>query len=655
MAQTGTGSKEIIRPGSAMFDLAGQSRSSKFLLLICICTTAFHFGFAQQSATTRYFLNEIDFISDYSTNLTEISAVPFIKVEYDNLQHVTKKIWYDSFGTTILTQNFSYHNETNELSEIKTYNTTSDLIEWTIYGGDSLSLLFAEYSLETNISVGWDDRYTIQSYSGGKIDSCRFFNAGGKLLGIIEYKLSSGSELASQIWRNVETNYVVREWRVITNQTSGVTRMVELDRYGHVVRDIRLNSEGQEEAIEIINPWKSTAINAANISYQLYTDISEGSFSWDWIAGTEDVLGSHVYNPYGVELIAGTHQTDYSFAPSLIENACYRITFTGVTTRGNPVIPVSIDSVWFDKTPPDITLTVVANSLRPQISYLTSESLMQAVLKFESLAGIVAVPFTVAELSIRKDSLFVPTELEALDSTLVYSAELHGRDQAGNWAVSAPYQGIRFDSQPPAITVMIPQQGSRISNSDVQFQSNEDLHSAEFIWISENGDSLKKIVDLESPATPDSISYLLSDSTELLDEMTYQLQIKAIDLYGNVSEVISISGMVFDITPPLITSIFPYSDGVMENKSVSFIFSEEMGSAVYRWETYSGAIPVAPLTARLTREELAAGEKINLLLSDMPQLLPGNMYRVVISGVDVAGNPSDPVILENVLFRPIDK
>ena len=154
-----------------MFDLAGQSRSSKILFLIYISAIAINFGFAQQSAKTRYFLNEIDFISDYSTNLTEISAVSFIKVEYDNLQHVTKKVWYDSFGIITLTQNFSYHSETNELSEIKSYNTTNDLIEWTLYGGDSLSLLFAEYSLETNISDGWDDRYTIRSYSAGKIDS----------------------------------------------------------------------------------------------------------------------------------------------------------------------------------------------------------------------------------------------------------------------------------------------------------------------------------------------------------------------------------------------------------------------------------------------------------------------------------------------------
>ncbi len=655
MAQTGTGSKEIIKSGSTMFDPASQSRSSKISFLICICVIAINFGFTQQSVTTRYFLNEIDFISDYSTNLTEISAVPFIKVEYDNLQRVTKKVWHDSFGIITLTQNFSYHSVTYELSEIKTYNTTNDLIEWTIYGGDSLSLLFAEYSLETNISVGWDDRYTIRSYNGGKIDSCRFFNAGGKQLGIIEYKLSTGSELASQIWRNVETNYVIREWRVITDQESGITRNVELDRYGHIVRDIRLNSEGQEEAIDIINPRKSTAINAANIAYQLYTDLAEGSFSWDWIAGSEDVLMSHVYNPYGVELIAGTHQTDNSFAPSLIENACYRISFTGITARGNPVIPVVIDSVWFDKTPPDITLTVVANSLRPQISYFASEPLVQAVLKFESSAGIIAIPFNTAELSIREDSLFVPAELETLDNTLVYTTQLHGSDQAGNWAVSAPYQGIRFDGQPPVITVMLPQNSSRINNSDIEFRSNEDLHSAEILWISENGDSLKKIVSLEVTASPDSFLYRLQDSANLQDEMNYQLQIKAIDLYGNVSKIYSVSGVVFDTSPALITSIFPYSDGIMENKAVSFIFSEEMSSAEYRWETFSGAIPVATLTARLTGDELVAGEKINLLLSDMPQLVSGNIYRVIISGVDVAGNSSAPVILENVRYRPINE
>jgi len=80
-----------------------------------------------------------------------------------------------------------------------------------------------------------------------------------------------------------------------------------------------------------------------------------------------------------------------------------------------------------------------------------------------------------------------------------------------------------------------------------------------------------------------------------------------------------------------------------------------MGSAEYRWETLSGVIPEPTLIARLTGDELAAGEKINLLLTDIPQLVSGNMYRVIISGVDVAGNPSAPVILENVLYRPVDE
>jgi len=160
---------------------------------------------------------------------------------------------------------------------------------------------------------------------------------------------------------------------------------------------------------------------------------------------------------------------------------------------------------------------------------------------------------------------------------------------------------------------------------------------------------------LEVTASPDSFLYRLQDSANLQDEMNYQLQIKAIDLYGNVSKIYSVSGVVFDTSPALITSIFPYSDGIMENKAVSFIFSEEMSSAEYRWETFSGAIPVATLTARLTGDELVAGEKINLLLSDMPQLVSGNIYRVIISGVDVAGNSSAPVILENVRYRPINE
>nr|MBC8400201.1 hypothetical protein [Candidatus Neomarinimicrobiota bacterium] len=390
---------------------------------------------AQSGTNIRYYLTEFDFLSDYSVPQSATIGKFHFRIEYDRLHRVVVKDWRDSGSERIKSERFYYQAETLSPIQKKIYDSHDRLIEFAIYGKDSLSTLFAEYTFNTVLAADWDDRFTVIYYSNLKADSCHFSTADGQIYGRIIYRYDKYKRMVSQVWEDLVAKKVVRKWVVVYDSITGITRTVETDANGHIVSDFRLRDDGAEEAFVFLSPGNPRAIMHTDIAYRLYTDLGSGYLTWEWIGGSEDILATHTYNLYGVDLLKGDHIIDLGEIGVLSENAFYRLSARGKTRQGNEMVPTYVDSLRIDVTPADLTLRIIPNSVRPQVAYTSSESLAFAELIYSARGGNeIIIPFTIEESALIDNSLFIPIGQTALDSNVNYSAVLKAQDLAGNWS-----------------------------------------------------------------------------------------------------------------------------------------------------------------------------------------------------------------------------
>ncbi len=612
---------------------------------------------AQSVTNIRYYLTEFDFLSDYSVPQSATIGKFHFRIEYDRLHRVVVKDWRDSGGGRIKSERFYYKIETLSPIEKKIYDSHDQLIELAIYGKDSLSTLFAEYTFKANLAKDWDDRFTVIYYSNLKADSCHFSTADGQIYGRIIYRYDKHGMMVSQVWEDLVTKKVVRKWVVVYDSATGITRTVETDANGHIVSDFRLRADGAEEAFVFLSPDNPCAIMHMDIAYRLYTDLESGYLTWEWISGSEDILTTHTYNLYGVDLLKGDHIIDLGEIGVLSENAFYRLTARGKTRPGNEMVPTYVDSLRIDVTPADLTLRIIPNSVRPKVAFTASEPLAFAELIYSARgSNEIIVPFTIEESALIDDSLFIPIGQTALDSNVNYSAVLKAQDLAGNWSISSTFTGLRFDSRPPGLTIVKPVAGDYVNDLDIVFSSAEALFSLTAIWEWSGG--LADTLELHSRTvttlswTSSELDTLIFTSITLQDSAVYKLKIKATDIIGNQSDWITIDPVHYDLTAPVLTSIFPYNDAVIQENSVSYVFNEPLSYAEYRWQPVAGMDTVKYHVVPLVGFELTPEEKINIKLANNPDLIAGARYNVTFSGYDRAGNKGDMIMLENILYDP---
>jgi len=627
---------------------------SLFVVIIISCLSA------QSGANIRYYLTEFDFLSDYYVPQSATIGKFHYRIEYDRLDRVVVKDWRDSGGERIKSEHFHYQVETLSLIEKKIYDFHDQLIEFTIYGQDSLSTLFAEYTFNAILTADWDDRFTVIYYSNSKADSCHFSTADGQIYGRIIYRYDKHGRMVSQVWEDLLAKKVVRNWAVIYDSVTGITRTVETDANGHIVSDFRLRADGAEEAFVFLSPDNPCAIMHMDIAYRLYTDLESGYLTWEWISGSEDILTTHTYNLYGVDLLKGDHIIDLGEIGVLSENAFYRLSACGKTRSGNEMVPTYVDSLRIDVTPADLTLRVIPNSVRPQVAFTSSEPLAFAELIYSARGGNeIIIPFTNEESALIDDSLFIPIGQTALDSNVNYSAVLKAQDLAGNWSISSTFTGLQFDSRPPGLTIVKPVAGDYVNDLDIIFSSDEALFSLTAIWEWSGG--VSDTLELYSRTvttlswTSSELDTLMFTSITLQDSAVYKLKIKATDLTGNNSDWITIGPVHYDITAPVITSIFPYNDAVIQENSVSYVFNEPLSYAEYRWKPVAGMDTVKYHVIPLVGFELTPEKKIHIQLTNTPDLIAGARYNVTLTGYDRAGNKGDMIMLENILYDPSDE
>ena len=111
---------------------------------------------------------------------------------------------------------------------------------------------------------------------------------------------------------------------------------------------------------------------------------------------------------------------------------------------------------------------------------------------------------------------------------------------------------------------------------------------------------------------------------------------------------------VIDQTPPVFSSTAPTSNSTVNNTQVSYTLSEALFSGTITW-TRTGGAPdgTSPHVQTLVGSELTVGPHPNITLTNNPALVPGVLYSVTFSGIDLAGNSSTPAVETNVTFTPL--
>ncbi len=609
---------------------------------------------AQSDLETRYYLSEIDFLSDRPVPPDRAQSQAHFVVEYDRQDRVISKTEIDNFGIISQVSEFSYFKTDLKPEHEKIY--LNDRLSRKIqFGSDSLSVLFIEYSWEQNAEIVWDDRHAVYDYNAaGQIDTCRFYDSGIDNFGRIIYSYDIQGRLIKEEWLNVDLS--VRKWLHIFDDQARIKRTIETDANNQIVYDIRLHDDGRELAAKWSSPKAGKTINNTTVSFQLYTDLSDGEIIIKWLRGTQDLIGEYIYRLYGIEKKKGKQIIDLNLDDILSDGAIYQISLNGITFRNNSMIEVIVDSLKFDRTEPQSVLRVVPRSVHPHIAFTCTESIKSARLNYQvqddAIPGTrkLSVPLTQDELLYATDSLFIPVNQIALDSNSYYQVTLEATDLAGNCGLSNTYTGFDFDGQPPVITLIKPVSNSFINNLNIQMMVDEPVYQISVSWNVIDSDTTHHFdIQPDSLLEPDSMFLVESADIVLIDSSFYSLEISAADMLGNLNELFIIDSLQADLTPPLITSIFPFDSATVEETSVSYIFSEKLGRAEYQWITYDYADTLI-YRCPLEGEELTAGEKIHIQLRNFPDLTEMTNYQVILQGWDQAGNEGNRVVINNVFY-----
>lgn len=414
-----------------------------------------------------------------------------------------------------------------------------------------------------------------------------------------------------------------------------------------------------------LSPVDSSEVNHARFSYTLSEAMVEGGIRWIWTGGAEDTTSSHYFEFLPEHLVIGSsNDISLEMPPALADGAVYTFEIFGSDAAGNRADTARVESILYDVTPPRFAVTFPSTDsyvLDSRIAYTISETLEQGTITWRQSSGAAdtrsphVLSLTEAERAPTGLDGALMTQPPLVDGA-VYTVTFDGVDMAGNPAEGASIAEVKVDYSPPILTLSSPLAGAAIMNPDVIYNLSENLSDGTMIWTHIDGPS-----DPSSPHTVplDSDELTMGDHLDgqlifpplLMDGAVYNLKFYGIDHAGNISDTVSVEGLRYDITPPVITVSNPVSDDYLNKILPSFSFTEDMLEASIVWARIEGATdPESPHTSALTGRELSEGDHPETALLNLPVLVDGTVYSVSFSGMDLAGNEAEPLLIDRVAY-----
>ena len=216
------------------------------------------------------------------------------------------------------------------------------------------------------------------------------------------------------------------------------------------------------------------------------------------------------------------------------------------------------------------------------------------------------------------------------------------------------YQFNSKDTTTPIFTNLSPATNTYINNTNIGYTLSESLESGTvtFTRTSGNADSssphIQNLSGLELNAGPLNAGEL-TDAPTLVSGTIYTIQFAGIDEFGNVFSTVSTTGITFDSTNPIISSIGPTSSSSVNTSIVSYTLSEKLASGTVTFTRISGNAD-SNHTVSLAGSELDSGSHNNTTLTNAPTLVTGAVYSIAFNGIDLAGNSASQVSVTNITY-----
>ena len=373
----------------------------------------------------------------------------------------------------------------------------------------------------------------------------------------------------------------------------------------------------------------------------------------NWTGKSESDVDDVVYYNNPNILTVGEINSDDLFIPELKDAYNYSITFQGQDRAGNFAEPSILNNVKIDLTPPIFSaLYPTSGSFINKLlfGWNLSEDINSGSLSFISIDTLV-VELSNSEKNKGKREIGNLINLNDLKDGSQYSIEIKGADFAGNNSEIFSVDQVTYDISPPELQINFPKSESFVNNLEVNYDSNEPLLIAQMIWIDDKGVSSSfdlRIEDLKAG------NHILRDySIKTKEGIAYSIVIDATDRANNDASSDTIRNVMFDVTPPKLVIQSPLPNQAINNDSISFEISEAIKMGTITWQAINGNDPNSPHKHSILGEQLKGGSFKDFRFLSPPNLAHGVFYNILIQGTDLAGNESEVMIVNEVLFDTV--
>lgn len=631
-------------------------KRAPLLLLILV------FGLlAIPSDQTRYYLTEAEFLSQQSVPQYKVRGLAHIRGDYDANGRLMVKSIIDVQGNSTKFERYSYDDSSGEISTKEIIVDDSVVVSKTTFGHEHKTEAYIEYVYSVDTVKRWEDRFTVQEFNDiGKVKTYRFLDVDAFEYGNIWFEYDSLGHMSKQEWITQPSGKTMRKWLYAFDPETQVTHILEYDSTNTLVFEINLAADGTEVILYFSFPEDSAFVNHSQIGYRLDGDLEYGFLAWTLSDSTQLYLHDTLrYKMSGAEIKGGEHLIEWNVDSMMVDSMEYDVIFTGYTTKGYVANKRFIRNLNFDVSPPQIKLNVNPHINKAEIAYEFSEPVNSAFTVWIpdtvfSDAAIDTIILTESEL-IPDSGKIELTNQTALRDSAVYSLSMIVTDRAGNVSDPVTADSIHFDITRPVFILTEPRRSSYVNHGQTAFETDELIQS----WTLEVQQTGGR-QDVNAPHTVSrnmmpgeemQFSMDVTNEVMLVDGAEYRFIVSGVDLAGNSSESVQADSVRYDVTPPVLTLIYPITEAAIREPSVSFAFSEDLQAAEFRWDQTSGsADSLSPRIITLVNDELKRGEKIRIKLENEPVLRDGSVYAITLSGMDLAGNEGELMRVQEVLF-----
>ena len=484
---------------------------------------------------------------------------------------------------------------------------------------------------------------------------------GGTVDGTIHTQTLTGSELAS----GVHTAITLSNNPTLVDGAVYSISYDVTDLAGNAAVTVINTNVTYDATLPVISataPVAGSYVKDTKVSYTLSEAALSGSITWTRTGGSIDGT-THVQALTGAELNAGVHANiALTNSPTLVDGAIYTIAYDMTDLAGNNAVTVTNTSVTYDVSSPVISSAapVTGSFVKDtKVSYILSEAAQSGTITWTRTGGtadgtIHTQTLVGPELNVGAHTNITLTNAAAIVDGTVYSIIYDVIDLAGNAAVTVTNTNVTYDVTLPVISATAPVNGALVNNTRVSYTLSETALSGTITWTRTGGTvdgtvHTQALIGLELNSGAHT-NITLTNAPVLVDGAVYSISYNVIDLAGNISAIVTNTGIAYDASAPVISGTAPVTGSFVKDSKVSYTLSEAAQSGTITWTRTGGTADVAAHTQILVVPELNAGAHANITLTNAPTLVDGTVYSIAFDVTDLAGNNAVTVTNTNVTY-----